>query len=219
MKKAILFDMDGTLIDASADILVYLNATLKKYGYAEITLAEARRFVGNGAKKLVERALKGKPCDEATFSKMVAEYNNGYNFCDGSRTTVYDGMSELASKLKKEGYKIAVVSNKPQDGATEVVKRFFPSVGFDFVCGQRDGMKTKPDRECVDFTLKQLGVTTDEAIFVGDSDTDFMTMKNACVDGVCVLWGYRSREELSALGATVFASTARELYEKIKAFR
>lgn len=218
MKKAVLFDMDGTLIDASRDILVYLNATLTKYGYAEITLPEARRFVGNGARKLVERAIKGKPCDETTLLKMVADYNNGYNFCDGSRTLVYDGMAELAARLKKEGYKIAVVSNKPQDGATEVVKRFFPTVGFDFVCGQREGMKTKPDRECVDFTLKELGVTTEEAIFVGDSDTDFMTMKNACVDGICVLWGYRSKEELTAIGATTFASTACELYEKIKAF-
>lgn len=218
MKKAVLFDMDGTLIDASRDILVYLNATLKKYGYAEITLAEARRFVGNGARKLVERAIKGKPCEESVLAGMIKDYNNGYNFCDGSRTVVYDGMAELAAKLKKEGYKTAVVSNKPQDGATEVVKRFFPTVGFDFVCGQRDGMKTKPDRDCVDFTLGQLGVTTDEAVFVGDSDTDFLTMKNACVDGVCVLWGYRNKEELSALGAKVFASSAAELYDKIKAF-
>ena len=183
--------MDGTLIDASRDILVYLNETLTKYGYSEITLPEARRFVGNGARKLVERAIKGKPCDEATLLKMVADYNNGYNFCDGSRTLVYDGMAELAAELKKEGYKIAVVSNKPQDGATEVVRRFFP---------------------------KELGVTTEEAIFVGDSDTDFMTMKNACVDGICVLWGYRSKEELTTIGATTFASTACELYEKIKAF-
>ena len=123
MKKAVLFDMDGTLIDASRDILVYLNATLKKYGYAEITLAEARRFVGNGARKLVERAIKGEPCEESVLAGMIKDYNNGYNFCDGSRTVVYDGMAELAAKLKKEGYKTAVVSNKPQDGATEEIGR------------------------------------------------------------------------------------------------
>lgn len=216
MKKAVLFDMDGTLIDASGDILENLNMTLKKYGYAEITLAEARRFVGNGAKKLVERALKNAPCDN--FEEVLDCYNNAYNFCDGHNTKIYPGMSELVKKLKKEGYKTAVVSNKPQDGANEVVKRFFPDAHFDYVFGQRDGVKTKPDRGCVDFTLSQLGVTTEEAVFVGDSDTDFLTMKNAGTDGVCVLWGYRSKEELSALGASVFASTADELYEKIKAF-
>ncbi len=216
MKKAVLFDMDGTLIDASGDILIYINAALEKFGYAKITLPEVRRFVGNGAAKLVERALKGASCDN--FAELLKTYNDGYNFCDGSHTKVYEGMSELVIKLKKEGYKTAVVSNKPQDGATEVVKRFFPEAKFDYVFGQREGVKTKPDRGCVDFTLSELGVTTDEAVFVGDSDTDFMTMKNAEISGVCVLWGYRTEEELRALGATEFARTADELYEKIKKF-
>ena len=216
MKKAVLFDMDGTLIDASGDIFIYINAALEKFGYEKITLQEVRRFVGNGAAKLVERALKGAPCEN--FGELLKTYNDGYNFCDGSHTKVYEGMSELVIKLKKEGYKTAVVSNKPQDGATEVVKRFFPDAKFDYVFGQREGVKTKPDRDCVDFTLAQLGVTANEAVFVGDSDTDFLTMKNAQTDGVCVLWGYRTEEELRALGATVFARSADELYNKIKQF-
>ena len=208
--------MDGTLIDASADITYYINAALKKFGYAEITHDEVKRFVGNGAAKLVSRALKGAPCDD--FDELLKTYNDGYNFCDGSRTKIYDGMDELVVRLKEEGYKTAVVSNKPQDGATEVVKRFFPAAKFDYVFGQREGVKTKPDRGCVDYTLAQLGVKTEEAIFVGDSDTDFLTMKNAEIDGICVLWGYRTKEELSALGATEFAATERELYDKIKKF-
>lgn len=208
--------MDGTLIDASPDINHYLNLTLKKFGYAEITLAETRRFVGNGAAKLVERALKGKPCAEAEFCAIVKDYNDGYNFCDGSRTKVFGGMAELVARLNAEGFKTAVVSNKAQDGAEEVVKKFFPAVGFDYVCGLRDGAKPKPDRSCVDLTLSALGVSVGDAALIGDSDTDYLTMKNAGIDGVCVLWGYRTREELSALGATTFAKNPEELYEKIK---
>lgn len=216
MKKAILFDMDGTLVDTSLDILENLNATLTKFGYAEITCEEVCRFVGNGARKLVERALKGAPCDN--FEEVLKTYNYAYNFCDGHNTKIYAGMSELVKRVKRDGYKTAVVSNKPQDGTDEVVKKFFPDADFDYVFGQREGIKTKPDRACVDYTLKMLGVTTDEAIFVGDSDTDFLTMKNSQIDGICVLWGYRSREELVALGATDFASDADELYRKIKKF-
>lgn len=216
MKKAVLFDMDGTLIDSSGDIYVHLNATLKKFGYNTITREEVKRFVGNGAAKLVERALKGAPCDN--FDEVLKTYNDAYNFCDGSNTSVYSGMSVLVRKLKAEGYKTAVVSNKPQAGANEVVKTFFPEAEFDYVFGQREGIKVKPDRACVDYTLERLGVTTDEAVFVGDSDTDYLTMKNSCVDGVCVLWGYRCRDELSAMGAHVFASTAEELYDEIKKF-
>ena len=214
MKKAVLFDMDGTLIDASGDILIYINAALEKFGYAKITLPEVRRFVGNGAAKLVERALKGAPCDN--FAELLKTYNDGYNFCDGSHTKVYEGMSELVIKLKKEGYKTAVVSNKPQDGATEVVKRFFPEAKFDYVFGQRDGVKTKPDKQPVEITLNALGVKKDDAVYVGDSEVDVLTARNSGVDGITVLWGYRDKELLLENGAKTLVSTAEELYKTIK---
>ena len=216
MKKAILFDLDGTLTNTSLDICDNVNLTLRKFGYPEITVEEAKLFVGYGAKRLIESSLKGAKCDN--FDEVVAFYNNAYNFCGSPRTYVYDGMIDLLKKLSSEGYKLAIISNKPQDGTTEVCKTFFQEIKFDVVFGQREGIKTKPDRACVDMTLKELGITADEAIFIGDSDVDAMTAINAEVDGICVLWGYRPKERLVAVGASVFVNTAEELYNKIKAF-
>ena len=216
MKKAILFDLDGTLTNTSIDIWENVNLTMREFGYPEITVEEAKLFVGNGAVKLIERALKGAPCQD--LKKVVDFYNNAYNFCGSPKTFVYDGMLELLKKLKSEGYLLAVISNKPQDGTTEVCKTFFFDVEFDCVFGQREGIKVKPDRACVDVVLKELGITSEEAIFVGDSDVDAMTAINAGVDGVCVLWGYRPKELLIQVGAKTFANTADELYQLIKAF-
>ena len=215
MKKAVLFDLDGTLTNTSVDIWENVNLTMRKFGYPEIALEEAKLFVGNGAVKLIERSLKGAKCDN--LKEVVDFYNNAYNFCGSPKTFVYEGMLDLLKRLKKEGYILAVISNKPQDGTTEVCKTFFSEVKFDCIFGQREGIKVKPDRECVDMTLKELGITGEEAVFVGDSDVDAMTAINAGVDGICVLWGYRPKERLVEVGAKVFAETADELYQKIKA--
>lgn len=215
MKRAVLFDLDGTLTNTSIDICDNVNLTLRKFGYPEITVEEAKLFVGYGAKKLIENSLKGAPCDK--FAEMVDFYNNSYNFCGSPQTYVYEGMLDLLKKLKSEGYILAVISNKPQDGTTEVCKKFFSEIEFDVVFGQREGIKTKPDRACVDMTLKELGITASDAIFIGDSDVDAMTAINAGVDGICVLWGYRPKERLVSVGATVFAETPEQLYQRIKA--
>ena len=215
MKKAVLFDLDGTLTNTSVDIWENVNLAMRKFGYPEITLEEAKLFVGNGAVKLIERSLKGAKCDN--LKEVVDFYNNAYNFCGSPKTFVYEGMLDLLKRLKKDGYLLAVISNKPQDGTTEVCKTFFSEVEFDCVFGQREGIKVKPDRACVDITLKELGVTSEEAIFVGDSDVDAMTAINAGVDGICVLWGYRPKERLVEVGAKVFVQSADELYKQIKA--
>ena len=215
MKKAILFDLDGTLTNTSLDICDNVNLAMRKFGYNEITVEEAKLFVGYGAKRLIESSLKGAKCDN--LEEVIAFYNNSYNFCGSPRTYVYDGMTNLLKKLKEEGYKLAIISNKPQDGTTEVCKTFFSEIEFDYVFGQREGIKTKPDRACVDITLAELGVKAEDAIFIGDSDVDAMTAINAGVDGICVLWGYRSKERLTSVGASVFVNTAEELYQKIKA--
>ena len=215
MKKAILFDLDGTLTNTSVDIWENVNLTMRKFGYDEITLEEAKLFVGNGAVKLIERSLKGAKCDN--LLEVVKFYNDSYNFCGSPKTFVYDGMKDLLKKLKSEGYILAVISNKPQDGTVEVCKTFFSDIEFDCLFGQREGVKVKPDRECVDLTLKTLGITSEEAVFVGDSDVDALTAINAGVDGICVLWGYRPKKLLEEVGATVFVETADELYNKIKA--
>jgi len=216
MKKLIIFDLDGTLTNTSADICDNVNKTLVKFGYAPITLEETKRFVGNGARLLVERALKGAKCDN--FEDCLNYYNNAYNYCGSPKTYVYDGMIDLMKELKINGYKLAVISNKPQAGTDEVYKKFFGSVKVDYVFGQREGIKIKPDKACVEFVLKEFGIDKKDALFIGDSDVDALTAINAKVDGISVLWGYRNKEELIKVGAVNFASTAEQLRNKIMEF-
>ena len=156
MKKLVIFDLDGTLTNTVPDIEDNVNKTMRKFGYPEITADEARRFVGNGAKILIERSLKGAAPEN--FDEIVAFYNDSYNFCGSPKTCVYDGMSELLKELKADGYLLAVVSNKPQDGTTEVIRKFFGDGLFDYVYGQREGVKTKPSKEPVEIVLKALSV-------------------------------------------------------------
>lgn len=217
MKRLVIFDLDGTLTDTSKDICDNVNKTLVRYGYPTIGLGECISFVGNGARKLVERALKGARCDN--FEEVLAYYNDSYNFCGSPETRVYDGVKEAMVELLKSGYMLAIVSNKPQAGTDEVVKKFFSDIDLSYVFGQRDGIGTKPDRACVDYVLSALGVRREEAVFVGDSEVDALTAINAGVDGVSVLWGYRGRSILEKVGAKNFAADPEELLRVIKGMR
>ncbi len=216
MKRLVIFDLDGTLVNSSEDICDNINKTLVKFGYPEISLAETVRFVGNGARKLVERALKGEKAEN--FGEILDFYNNSYNYCGSPKSRAYKGVKELMKRLREEGYLLAVLSNKPQAGTDEVIGKFFPDVYPDCVFGQREGVKTKPDGEGVRLILKELGVKKEEAVFVGDGETDARTYINAGIDGISVLWGFRGRDELINAGATSFAETPEDLYEKIKKF-
>ena len=125
-------------------------------------------------------------------------------------------MTELLKELKKEGYLLAVVSNKPQDGTTEVIRKFFGDGLFDYVYGQREGVKTKPDKEPVEIVLKALNVSKKDAVYVGDSEVDALTAINADLYGISVLWGFREKSLLIETGAVNFAENASELHEIIE---
>lgn len=214
MKRLVIFDLDGTLTNTVPDIEDNVNKTMRKFGYPDITADEARRFVGNGAKVLIERSLKGVMPEN--FNEIVDFYNDAYNFCGSPKTCVYDGMTELLKQLKAEGYLLAVVSNKPQDGTTEVIRKFFGDGLFDYVYGQRDGVKTKPDKEPVEIVLKALNIPKKDAVYVGDSEVDALTAINAELYGISVLWGFREKSLLIETGAVNFAENADELHEIIK---
>ena len=213
MKKAVIFDLDGTLTNTTLDICDNVNLALRKFGYNEITPDEARRFVGNGAKILIERSLKGVMPDN--FNEIVDFYNKSYNFCGSPRTFVYEGMKDVIKKLKNDGYLLAVVSNKPQDGTDEVIKTFFGNGIFDYVFGQRDGVKTKPDKQPVEITLNALGVKKDDAVYVGDSEVDLATANNSGLKCVAVSWGFRDRDELVKRGAKHIADTPDQMKDFI----
>ena len=214
MKRLVIFDLDGTLTNTIPDIEDNVNKTMRKFGFPEITRDEARRFVGNGAKVLIERSLKGVMPEN--FNEIVDFYNESYNFCGSPKTRVYDGMTELLKELKTEGYLLAVVSNKPQDGTTEVIRKFFGDGLFDYVYGQREGVKTKPDKEPVEIVLKALNVPKKDAVYVGDSEVDALTAINADLYGISVLWGFREKSLLIETGAVNFAENASELHEIIE---
>ncbi len=214
MKSTILFDLDGTLLYTIKDIQSCLNTVIVKYGYSAVSEETTLKCIGYGARELIIRSTGEKNADKV--DAMLKEYSVLQENCDNSKTEIYKGVGELLKKLKKEGYKLGIVSNKPNNVTQVVVKEKLGEYGFDYYTGCLETLKTKPDPALVNLCLKNLNAKTSEAIYVGDSEVDVKTFKNAGVDGIGVLWGYRSKETLQKEGCTRFASNASELYEIIK---
>lgn len=209
MIKAVIFDLDGTLLDTSRDIHKVLNESLKKFSVPEISLEHTIKFVGNGAKKLIERAAGEKyknlvPEIYADFSKAFAENEN-------SLTVLYDGEEIALENLKSYGIKLAVLTNKPQKAAENVCKKYLEKFGFDCICGQTEDTPLKPDPQSALKIIGKFGLKKEECVFVGDGETDVLTAVNAGIKCVSVLWGYRSKEQLTAAGAELFANSFCEL--------
>ena len=210
----VLFDLDGTLLDTLEDICGAANHTLRELGYPERTLAEMRRFVGNGAEMQMRRAL-GADADEETVAKALALYKPYYAAHCQIKTKPYAGVLELMAALKAEGFRLAVVSNKPDSSVQMLVQQWFPEITFGL--GEKEGLRRKPERDMVDYALAQLGQTGKRAVYVGDSEVDLATAANAGLDCISVTWGFRDRELLEKRGAMRFADTTEELLELIRA--
>lgn len=211
MIKAILFDLDGTLLDTLPDIALSVNETLRMYGYPAITEEQTRAYIGNGAFELVERSLPdgadAERCFE-TFSQVFAQNK-------GELTRPFEGVLEGLARLKALGYKLALITNKPFYAAKALVARFFPDT-FDFVAGDDGTFPRKPDPTAALYCALSLRVPCGECLFVGDGETDVLTAKNARMQSVSVLWGYRSREELQRAGAAVFVRNFSDLENFVK---
>lgn len=211
MVKAILCDLDGTLLDTLADIQASLNEMLRMYSFPELDLERTKRCIGDGAHKLVERALpEGVNCVEecyAVFKKLYAESKNDL-------TRPYDGTIAFLSQAKAAGVKLAIVTNKPDEATRHCEQKFFPGL-FDYVAGDSGMFPCKPDPTLARFTALNLRVAPAECVFVGDGETDVRTAVNAKMRGISVTWGYRSRESLRQAGAVEFADSFEELREKI----
>lgn len=207
MKRAVLFDLDGTLLDTVPDIRLSLNETLAKFGHGGLTLDETRAYVGNGARKLVERAL---PAGSGGVDAVCADFRARYAASANMLTRPYEGMPALISSLKARGIGCAVVTNKPAEAALATVEKFFGGL-FDVVCGDSGAFPVKPDPAPALFAAQKMGARAEQCVFVGDGETDVETARNAGMGGVFVLWGYRTREQLAAAGATRFARNAAEL--------
>ncbi|MBR2322510.1 MAG: HAD family hydrolase [Clostridia bacterium] len=217
MKKLIIFDLDGTLLDTVEDLRHCINILLEKHGYKKVSSEEIVKCLGYGAKQLVYLAA-GKP-DKETHEKLFAEYVPMQEKSDNAFTRLYDGLDEVLIKLKKLGYKLAIVSNKPDSVTQIVVEQKLGRYGFDFVTGNRPELfNPKPDKSCVEYCLSSLGMNKEDAIFVGDSEVDVQTFIGAGIDGIGVTWGFRPKQQLVEAGCTHFADDANDLLNEILKF-
>lgn len=213
MYKAVIFDLDGTLLDSLNDIVAVLNDALKHFGLPPISRGQAQTYIGNGAKELVRLAIGEKNCNR--LSEILAYYKDKYSQSDNNYARLYEGEEEALTLLKNAGVKIAVLTNKPHEAALKAEKIFFAKYGFDCVTGQIDGAPLKPDPQTLNEIIKRLGVSRCDCLFVGDGEADVITAKNAGIDCVSVLWGYRTKKQLELSGAEIFAENFTQLTNMI----
>ena len=207
--KTYIFDLDGTLLSTLADLAASTNYALRTHHMPERSLDEVRRFVGNGVKKLMERAIPdglNNPLFEDTFATFRQHYMQ-HNL---DTTQPYPGIMQLLEQLKAEGKNIAVVSNKFYAATRELCHHFFGDL-VPVAIGEREDIRKKPAPDTVIEALRELGVDKEGAVYIGDSDVDIMTAKNSGMPCVSVLWGFRDKEFLLEHGATTLISKPEEM--------
>lgn len=215
MKKIVIFDLDGTLLNTLDDLADSTNYALAKFGYPARTIEEVRQFVGNGVAKLIERAIpEGK--NNTNFEKCLAIFKENYAKNMYNKTAPYAGILEMLSNLKSKGLKIAVVSNKFDLAVKELCKKYFDGY-IDFAAGENEaqGIKKKPAPDTVLTVLKEFELNPEDAVYVGDSDVDIMTAKNSQMPCISVTWGFRDEDFLLKNGATILINTPSEIYSHI----
>lgn len=215
MNKVVIFDLDGTILDTLKDIAENINIMLTHFGYKTLEDREIMQYIGNGARNLVRRSIK-EQLTEKELDEKLEYYNRIYTAAPSDKTCVFSGLKEVIQSLKSRGYKLAILTNKPQMTTDKVCDKYLKDLGFDMVVGQRDGVPIKPDPTAVYSIMKFLKVESKNAYFVGDGETDAMTAKNAHVNGISVLWGYREKYQLEEVGATIFAEKPQDLLNLIK---
>ena len=211
--KAIIFDLDGTLVNSLEDLGGSVNAMLRSYGFPEYKIDEYKYLTGNGSQKLIERVLpEGK---EELLEEALAKYKAIYqqHFCD--KTAPYPGIKEMLSQARARKLPLAICTNKHQEAARAVVSKLFPADTFQMVVGNYPGSKCKPDTGNVLRIASELGVKPQETAYLGDSWVDMETATRAGFLPIGVLWGFRSREELVENGAKVLLETPAELWDKV----
>jgi phosphoglycolate phosphatase len=216
MIKLIIFDLDGTLLDTIEDLANSVNYALQAHNFPTHPIEAYNFFIGNGVNKLIERALPAEYRNADTVSMLKVDFIKHYFAHTDEFTKPYTGITELIEKLSKDGYQLAVASNKVHAATVELVNRFFPSIQFTAVLGQREGFPAKPNPAIVEEIIELAGVDKSEVLYVGDSGVDTATANSAKIRFVGVLWGFRPRKELEEIGATQFVENSTELYELIK---
>ena len=207
--------MDGTVLDTISTITYYVNETLKKFGIREISEDECKIFVGNGARKLIERTLKSRECPPEMLDEVLTVYGEAYDLNPVYKTAPYDGILNLLSGLKARGIKVGIVSNKQDFLTRPLAKDFFGEL-VDLARGGLDGVPLKPAPDAVLAVLREFAVFPSECAYIGDTGVDMLTGKNANARiTIGVTWGFRSREELIENGADVIVSRPEEILDEV----
>ena len=216
MKKLVIFDLDGTLLDTIADLAESANYALKQLDYPTHPVDAIRTFVGNGINKLLERALPAHEQTEENIMRMRSHFVPYYDIHNADLSTPYPGIVSLLEDLQAKGILIAVASNKYQEATVKLVKQYFPNIDFVEILGQREGINVKPDPSIVFDILQKANLSKENVLYVGDSGVDMQTAINAGVDAVGVTWGFRSKEVLMEHGATYIVDKPQEIVSIVK---
>lgn len=207
--ELIIFDMDGTILDTLEDLKNSMNYTLRLHNMPERTLDEIRSFVGNGIRKLIERAVP-EGTSEHRIYEIHGDFMKHYGEHCADFTKPYDGVNELIAELRKRGYKTAVVSNKADGAVQDLCVQYFSNL-FDLAIGERPELAKKPAPDMVNLALNELNISREKAIYIGDSDVDVSTAQNSNLDMIAVDWGFRTREFLMEQGAETIVSKPEEI--------
>lgn len=209
----VIFDLDGTILDTLEDLTDGVNYALSECGYPVRTIEEVRGFVGNGIRKLIERAL---PSDtpEAEIDRVHGIFSPYYKAHCDVKTKPYDGIPAMLQDLRDAGILTAVLSNKGDFAVQPLIRQYFPDL-FTIAFGERAGIPRKPAPDAVFEILERLGVDKSDAVYIGDSGVDIETARNAGLPCICVDWGFRDRAQLIEAGAEKIVSTPEELLEAI----
>ena len=209
--RAILFDLDGTLLDTIADLADAMNQALASAGFPQRSLADYKVAVGDGVVRLAERVLPAGHRDTATLAALVQDMQRIYSTCWMNQTRPYDGIPELLDELQARGIRTAVLSNKPEKKTRQCVTHYFESHRFDLVLGASEQYPLKPDPTAVHHILASMQIPAEQWLYLGDTDTDMQTARNANLKAVGVTWGFRDRKELLDNGADTIIDTPLQL--------
>ena len=195
--KACIFDLDGTLTNTLESMTYSVNLTLEEMGLSKITKDQCRLFVGNGARVLIEKSLKAAgDTDASRIEEGMEIYGRIFDRNCTYHVTPYEGIPEMLKALKDKGIQLAVLSNKPDRQTVKVVKAIFGEELFDYAQGQKEGIRRKPEPDGVWYLMEQMHVSKEECLYIGDSEVDAATGRNAGLKTRGVLWGFRDRKTL-----------------------
>ncbi len=213
--SAIIFDLDGTLLDTLDDIAAAMNTVLRRHGHTELTTSAYRRVVGGGIEGMVQRALPGLALPDGEIATYVAEYRREYNERWREHSRPYPGVAEMLRELEKRGVRKAILSNKSHPFTVAMAEALLPGFRFETVRGAMPGVPLKPDPTTACGIAAAWDLEPARVVFMGDSDIDMQTAVAAGMPGAGALWGFRTAEELLANGATVLLETPLDLLRLI----